>query len=531
MAEIIEKVRCLKHEPVHQEFQSDQKALNAGARHATEAEHSLTIWRALKIYKKAALWSILISTAVIMEGYDNHLLGNFIGYPAFRKRYGTWLNAKSGYQISSKWQAGLTDIGSVGNIIGALLNGYFTPKFGPRKVLMAALVWLTGTVFITFFAPNIETILVGQLLCSIPWGICATTAPAYAAEVGPLALRGYLTAYVNVCFCAGQLISAGVLKALVNNATQWSYRIPFATQWIWPLPLFIGVLFAPESPWYLVRAGKLDEAKRACQKLSSDNESDDDSHIALMMQTNNLEKAEREGVTYWDAIRGTNLRRTEIACVVYLSQITSGSVLCYSGTFFYEQTGMSASTSYALGLAGTGISVICSALSWFYISRWGRRDIWLGGFCLSVVILFLIGILACVPKSFAISWAQGLLCLAWLAVYSMSIGPIVFTIVAEIGSTRLRTQTIVLGRSVYYIGNIVGGVLEPYFMSPTSWNAAGKTAFFWGGLALLTATWGFFRLPETAGRTFAELDIMFHRRIPARKSATYQIDLDEEFVG
>ena len=412
-----------------------------------------------------------------MEGYDNHFLGNFIGYPAFRRKYGQYLDAKSGWQISSKWQAGLVDIGSVGNIVGALLNGYLTPKYGPRNVLMVSLIAMAGFIFITFFAPNIEVILIGQFLCSIPWGVFATTAPAYAAEVAPLALRGYLTAYVNVCFCAGQLISAAVLKGLVDNPSQWSYRIPFATQWIWPVPLFIGALLAPESPWFLVRAGRFDDAKKSLRRLANE-DADCDATVALMVQTNSLEIVDREGVSYWDAIRGTNLRRTEIACMIYLSQITSGSVMCYSGTFFYEQTGMSASTSYGLGLGGTGIALFCSGVSWLYIRRWGRRDIWLWGLYLSTTILFVIGILACVPKSKSISWAQGLLCLLWLAVYSMSTGPIVFTIVSEIGSTRLRTQTVVLGRTVYYIGNIVGGVLEPYFMSPTAWNAAGKTVSY-----------------------------------------------------
>jgi len=48
--------------------------------------------------------------------------------------------------------------------------------------------------------------------------------------------------------------------------------------------------------------------------------------------------------------------------------------------------------------------------------------------------------------------------------------------VAEIGSTRLRTQTVVLGRSVYYFGNIIfGGILQPKFMSPGDWNLKGKT--------------------------------------------------------
>lgn len=268
----------------------------------------------------------------------------------------------------------------------------------------------------TFFAPSIEVTLVGQLFCSIPFGIFATSAPAYAVEVAPLALRGYLTAYINMCFCAGQLISAAVLKGLVNNPTQWSYRIPFATQWIWPVPLFIGFLLAPESPWYLVRKGKLDEARRALQWLSNtDHDIDYDSTVALMVQTNNIEKAEGEGVTYWDAIRRTNLRRTEIACVVCLSQITSGSALAYSGTFFYEQMGMSASTSYGLRLGGTGIALVSTGISWLYLTRWGRRQIWLAGMILSVTILMLIGILACVHQTTGRAWAQSVLCLVWLA--------------------------------------------------------------------------------------------------------------------
>jgi SP family general alpha glucoside:H+ symporter-like MFS transporter len=85
--------------------------------------------------------------------------GSFIGYPAFRNKYGEYLNEESGYQISASWQAGLNDIAAVGNIIGALLNGYLTAKFGHRKVLMGSLVSLACTIFIVFFAPNIEVLL------------------------------------------------------------------------------------------------------------------------------------------------------------------------------------------------------------------------------------------------------------------------------------------------------------------------------------------------------------------------------------
>ncbi|KAK6216028.1 hypothetical protein LQW54_004005 [Pestalotiopsis sp. IQ-011] len=509
------------------------KVLNAEARQATDNEHSLTLWQALKTYKRAAIWSVLISMTVIMEGYDVTLLSSFFGYPAFRRKYGEYLNEESGYQISAQWQTGLNDISAVGNVIGALLNGWLTAKFGHRKVIMGMMVFLSGFIFMTFFAPTIEVQLVGQFFCSIPWGVFATTGPAYAAEVAPLALRAYLTAWVNACWCIGQFISAGVLKGLVNNPTDWSYRIPFAVQWVWPVPLFIAALLAPESPWFLVRTGQLEKARRSLERLSEPHHNVDyDASIALMVHTDKVEKEERGGVTYWDAFRGTNLRRTEIACMSFLSQITNGGILCYNGSFFFQQTGISDDTSYSIGLGGTAIAFVGVLVSWFYISKWGRRTIWLAGFSTLVVVLFTIGILACVPnQTQALSWAQSCLTLVWLGAYSMSVGPIVYTIVAEIGSTRLRTQTVVLGRSTYYVGNIIAGVLQPYFMSPTAWNAKGKTAFFWGSLSFLTTVWGYFRLAETKDRTFAELDFLFQKGVPARKFSEYRIDQDEEFLS
>jgi MFS transporter, SP family, general alpha glucoside:H+ symporter len=420
----------------------------------------------------------VISTSIVMEGYDVTLLSSFYGYPTFRERYGEFLDAKNGYQISAEWQQKFNCLGALANILGALLNGYFTAKLGHRTVLMTSLLLITGFIFIVFFAPNINTLLAGMFLCGIPWGVFATTGPAYAAEVAPLALRGYLTAYVNLCWCIGQFISAGVLKGLVNNPTQWSYKIPFAIQWVWPLPLFIATFLAPESPWYLVRTGKLEQAKRSLQRLSEPNhEVDYDAHIAMMVHTNKLEIEERAGVTYWDAFRGTNLRRTEIACVSFLSQVTNGGALCYSGSFFFQQTGISASASYGISLGGTGIAFLGTIISWLYLPRFGRRTIWLTGFTSLVVILWIIGFLSLPqPQTMGLAWGQSILCIVWLGFYSMSVGPIVYTLVSEIGSTRLRTQTVVLGRSTYYIGNIIcGGLLQPKLLSPGAWNAKGKT--------------------------------------------------------
>lgn len=226
--------------------------------------------------------------------------------------------------------------------------------------------------------------------------------------------------------------------------------------------------------------GRFEDAKKSLQRLASKSGNvDHDAALALIIQTDKLEKEEQAGTTYLEAFKGTNRRRSEIAIISFVSQVTNGGALCYSATFFFEQAGIGAETSYGIALGGTGVAFVGTIISWAILTRFGRRPIWLAGLGGIVGILYLIGILACIPtQTPALSYAQAGLSVLWLGWYSMTQGPIVYTIVAEIGSTRLRTQTVVLGRSFYYAANLIGGVLQPRFMSPTAWNAKGKTVGF-----------------------------------------------------
>jgi SP family general alpha glucoside:H+ symporter-like MFS transporter len=121
-------------------------------------------------------------------------------------------------------------------------------------------------------------------------------------------------------------------------------------------------------------------------------------------------------------------------------------------------------------------------------------------------------------------WAQAGLCFAWLFTYSLTVGPIAYAIVSETSSVRLRPLTVCLARTSYQIVNVVSMVVEPYAMSPVAWDLSGKTGFIWGCTAVLSFIWAFFRLPEPQGRTYAELDILFATKVPARKFASTSVD-------
>jgi len=69
-------------------------------------------------------------------------------------------------------------------------------------------------------------------------------ASSYAIDTAPLVLRPLMTSYISLCWAMGQFISTGVLKGLLDREDQWAYRIPFAIQWFWPIPLAIITAFA-----------------------------------------------------------------------------------------------------------------------------------------------------------------------------------------------------------------------------------------------------------------------------------------------
>jgi SP family general alpha glucoside:H+ symporter-like MFS transporter len=100
---------------------------------------------------------------------------------------------------------------------------------------------------------------------------------------------------------------------MANLTGEWSYRIPFAVQWVWIIPLFIIATFAPESPWFLVRSGKLKEAERAVARLGKKADTRDPARIVAMMvgergtssfvanrqvRTNEHEKERSESLSY-----------------------------------------------------------------------------------------------------------------------------------------------------------------------------------------------------------------------------------------
>lgn len=401
--------------------------------------------------------------------------------------------------------------------------------FGRKITYAVTLACCIGLVFMQFFAPNLSVLCAGEIMAGVLWGGAVLMAPTYTSEITHNSLRGTLEVLNNLGFLSGQFFANGVMDAMSTRTDVYAYKIPFAVQWIWPVVVLSLIKFAPESPYWLVRHGKLDQARAALKRLSTKQVSDEaiEQRLMFIRQTDTLEREMEQSSSYLDIFRGSNNRRTEICTMVYCIQIFSGIPLCMNfSTYFFEQAGMASSQAFSLSLGSTGIGFFFTCLSAVAVNWFGRRTIFNSGMYMVTILLLVIGFLdiaASYETNSSIRWGQAALVLIWSAVWQASIGPIMYVFIGEVSSTKLRSRTIAFATAMQSVTALVFTIIMPYILNPTALNIRGKAGFIFGGLSIICSVWCYFRLPETKGRTFDEIDIMFHKEIPARKFASYQI--------
>jgi SP family general alpha glucoside:H+ symporter-like MFS transporter len=131
----------------------------------------------------------------------------------------------------------------------------------------------------------------------------------------------------------GHFIGAGILRAANDIKGTWSYRMPFAVQWVWMPFLIPAMLFAPESPYWYIRKGKLDKAEKTVRRIAPSAERDRAQEIvSSMVRINAVEQKVSGGTSFADCFKGVDRRRTEIRSeqVLQRSSIAANDLLAVS---------------------------------------------------------------------------------------------------------------------------------------------------------------------------------------------------------
>lgn len=281
--------------------------------------------------------------------------------------------------------------------------------------------------------------------------------------------------------------------------------------------------WCPESPYYLVRNGKHDQARDALQKLTVTGKD-----VEPLLRNINLSMEKETGsssnTTFRACFQGTDRRRTIASIVVFAAQPLVGSFLLIGyATYFFELTGMGTVQAFTVGMFIPILGLIGTLLSWPIIAKYSRRTVFNYGLIGCTLLIGLIGALAFVeiPNETSVMGVQCALILLYILAYGSSIGPISYVIQCEISSVRLREKTIAIANVVNALANLACAVAVPYGVNPDAGNLKGKLALVFVPPAVCCIIWSITALPETKGRTFDELDHMFEKQVPTRNFEQY----------
>jgi len=338
---------------------------------------------------------------------------------------------------------------------------------------------------------------------------------------------------VSLSWSLGYLIGTSVLRGFLSMTGQWAYRIPFALQWIFPIPLAIGIYLAPESPWWLIRKGRAEEAAKMLRRLRTKDTPEEDitDTVSMMMYTVKIEDEMQSSSSYGELFKHTDLRRTEITLLTYILQAITAPLIGYI-VYFLEQAGLATTVSFDFGMGEYSLAIIGVFVAWSLVPKVGRRTLLLWGMVFMTVTTYIIGFIG-IPGTVnhpSLAYAIGSILLIEYFFFFITIGPLVYTIVTEIPSNYLRTKSVVAARALYNVVGLVYGQLVPRTIQITAWNWGAKSGFFYGSIMALGTVWAFFRLPETKNRTFAEVDILFKNNVKARDFSKTKVDLASESI-
>nr|XP_005173513.2 proton myo-inositol cotransporter-like [Danio rerio] len=299
---------------------------------------------------------------------------------------------KRDMNISALWQELLVSGTVAAAAVSALLGGCLNGLFGRRVcILTASFTFAIGGIVLGS-APNKEALLVGRLILGLGLGIASMTVPVYIAETSPPHLRGRLVTINTLFITAGQF-TASVIDGAFSYMKHEGWRYMLGLSVIPALLQFLGFLFLPESPRWLIQKGLTQKARRVLSQIRG-NQNIDEEYDTIKSSIEEEEKdCGGEGPVIWRMLTFPPARRALIVgCGLQMFQQLSGinTVMYYSATILQMSGVRDDKLAIWLVTVTAFTNFLFTLLGVWLVERVGRRKLTLGsifGTVLSLCVL------------------------------------------------------------------------------------------------------------------------------------------------
>ncbi|MCL5020713.1 MAG: sugar porter family MFS transporter [Bacteroidetes bacterium] len=402
----------------------------------------------------------------------------------------------TGYFHLTDATLGLTvSIALWGTVIGAIAVGKPGDIFGRKRLLSICGVLYFFSSLGCAFSSGWHTLLISRFAGGLAIGAASVMAPMYIAELAPGRLRGRLVAVAQFNIVLGILVAFFSNYLLIGIGPD-SWRWMFGVMAIPSALFFLLLFFVPESPRWLVKKSRLDEARRVLENIGAGNVDNEMSEIVSSLQEEAGQHAAKLLQKKYSFV---------IMCAMLLAafnQLSGINVIMYYAPMIFEKAGASTNAAMLEAVAVGVTNMLFTIVAMFFIDKFGRKTLLLIG---AVGMFLSLAGAALHYYDGTLFGSTGIVAfiVGFIAFFAFSQGAVIWVFLAEIFPNKVRSKGQALGSFTHWIMNAIIGLVFPIALA----GVGGGNVFMFFALMMIPFFFFVWKvMPETKGKSLEELE-------------------------
>ncbi|KAH7347300.1 general substrate transporter [Plectosphaerella cucumerina] len=467
-----------------------------------------------------------LSLAFFTFGYDAAVGGGTLAMTPFIRQFSHKTGPDGSPFLTSTDISVLTALPGTGCLLGLPLSAKYADRYGRKRIILLGCIFSAVGSAIQTGAFGIPEMVIGRWIANVAIWLFLVLGSTFMAEISPENIRGAIVGLSIVLINVAVVVASGINWAMSSQTSPLSFRLPLGLGILWPALLFVALLFVDDSPtFYLTKSRDADALRSLYSLRTGYPKSAIEAEFASLKSQHSLRENESQ-VPWTDIFRGTNLRRTLISLSIGNMQQLSGIAFATNYATIFLATVSGGVSPFLLTLVGAVLALSGAITGLFLVDLIGRRPLALATFTIIFAIDLTVGVLGFFDYTNKINVSRAIasLCMLFSFFFAAGFGPLNYVVSSEIPTARLRNKTSSCSFLTVAIFSTIVNYVLPYIAQPDAGNLGPKTYLIFAGWMAGCLVITFFYLPETKGRTPAELDIMFAARVPARAFKHYKCD-------
>ncbi len=454
------------------------------------------------VYNTRFIWRVCLVAAMggLLFGYDWVVIGG--AKPFYEKYFDLRTSVQIGWAMSSAL---------VGCLLGAVLSGMLSDRFGRKRLLILAGFLFTVSAIGTGLAGGYNAFVAFRLLGGIGIGLASSLSPMYIAEISPAEVRGRFVSInqltIVIGILAAQIVNWQIAQPVPEDASaemiraswngQFGWRWMFGAETVPAALFFLMMFFVPESPRWLLKNGQVDPAASILAQVGGS----DYAAQELVDIRATLAREEIARVRFQDLLEPRLARIVLIGVILAVFQQWCGiNVIFNYAEEVFRDAGYGVS-SIMFNIVITGIvNLLFTFVAIYSVDQLGRRALMLVGAAGLTVIYALLGT-GYYLESRGIHML--ILVVAAIGCYAMSLAPVTWVVISEIFPNRIRGAAMAISVFALWVG-----CTALTFSFPILREYLGAHGVFWlyGMICLMGFIFILRVLPETKGKSLEDIE-------------------------